>query len=551
MFGADMQTSERDISNILMGFVERKISPQTIADVLRAQISEAAVAVESIDGATCNCVLETLSTGVSTDECTDVVFFLSKHPEFPQFLSFQSASGAMRLLLHFFQATAPDNNNAQKKAEELIEQLSAHILHLCQTHRNMDADEKNRLVNVFKSAQPSLVKSLRNSMHFQHLRFMLITPNDYRYDSNLSGTLPQPMEVFSVLLKTPDEALAQNGISYYKTQPFEKNTQFRIQYLTSMLNSLQLHPSTAFKTSFVMEWIFDKALVEAVLFENTTYEYVSALQMLVTQHGTHLPLLYGLFMAIQKDCSFLASRSMQRNSDTGSMLFEKGVQLAENIFPALVTFAQKEFAFVAKHIANWVLDLPVNNEDVRFFKRIHWRWIRSLALGTWDASLRRPPNWVIEAGSVYCASIFHNAHASWLQSYAFILLEKVYQETLVENFSPTEEHYSYVEFLIRALRKKSPFFASRSESLYALHLLGRLTRSESLQYASVEARFQAQLKSYTQHQFHDESPEFALWKEILLNPDVHAVLGHNPVTRALGVLSNVAHETAQKNKEGE
>jgi hypothetical protein len=188
--------------------------------------------------------------------------------------------------------------------------------------------------------------------------------------------------------------------------------------------------------------------------------------------------------------------------------------------------------------------MPINNEESRFFKRSHWRWIRSLASHIWDASLREPPQWVVEGGSKYCATIFQIAPALWLQEYSYSLLEKVYRETLLDNFEPSTPHIDYVEFLARSMRKKSPFFASRTESLYALKLLSRLTRSETQQFISAEARFQSLLHNI--HHQQELSGEYALWKEILLNSDFENNLGLNSVSRALAVLAKLAKETAKK-----
>jgi hypothetical protein len=94
------------------------------------------------------------------------------------------------------------------------------------------------------------------------------------------------------------------------------------------------------------------------------------------------------------------------------------------------------------------------------------------------------------------------------------------------------------------MRKKSPFFASRTESLYALHLVSRLTRTEAMQYANAEARFQAQIQNSSSQQ--EVSSEFALWKEIILNPNIENDLGNNPVTRSLAILARLAKETSKK-----
>ena len=350
--------------------------------------------------------------------------------------------------------------------------------------------------------------------------------------------------MINIILKASDDHLLRNGTFYYKTNSTNKGTAGRIKHFNTVLNILKTNNITEFKVGFIVEWIFEKSLVEAILHDESHEDFIQSIKFAAENSATQIHIMRGLIRAIQKDFSYLSSHSIQKNQENKSNLLEKAMTLSQNIFPILVTLTEKDNNLISKYIANWAIEMPLQNEESRFFKRFHWRWIRTLAAHIWDASLREPPQWVIEGGSNYCAIIFQTAPALWLQEYSYSILEKVYRETLNDNFEPAKPHYDYVEFVARSMRKKSPFFASRTESLYALHLLSRLTRTEALQYASADARFQAQLQNAPTHQ--DISPEFALWKEIILNPNIEENLGSNPVSRSLAVLARLAKETSKK-----
>lgn len=565
------------VSHMLMGFVERKISPQTIADVLRAQIFESQIPINHLNRDTCCGILEAITHANSTKECCDLVLYLSTHPSFPQELSFKAAVGALCVLLRygqnkvqeykkFTELSNPKSNcndsyeqdffsldifndsykeashflkNA-KKIDTLIEDLSLYILDIFQTKPHLVySDVKENLIQFIKNTNPDFTKILQQCVHFQHLRFTILTKTKDSFGGEVTGVLPRPVDMISLLLKTSDEHLLRNGIAYYKTEPLEKNSSGRIKYLKSIIESLQTISFSDVKNAFFMEWVFENALNEAIENENITYEFVNAIKYVMENFGTQCSYVKGLLKAIQNSYSSLG------NFNKSSSL-EKANHLLSSIFLNLVTLGEKDLNYVSKNIANWALELPIPNEQYRFFQKNHWRWIRSLSAKIWDASLREPPSWVVEAGSVYCASIFHAAPALWLQEYAVSLIERVYHEIQVERFQPTNEHFNYVEYLLRCIRKKSPFFASRTESLVALHFLSRLTQTEISHFANAKSRFQSLLPSYSASQIQN-SPEFLLWKKLLENEEeFKQSLGNNPVTQALAILMKLSEETARK-----
>jgi hypothetical protein len=541
---AEQQSTDGIVSHMLMGFVERKISPQTIADVLRAQIFESNVPSYLLNTATCNGILEAVTHSNSTEDCSDLVFYLATHPQFPEFLSFKSATGSLRVLLRYVQKNFQHDSHNPLKIDKMIEVLSEKVLSFFHSRKPIDLNDKASLTAAIKMTNPFLSKMMRNSSNFQHLRFMLMSPNDYINDTTVATIRPEPLEMINIILKSTDDHLHHNGTFYYKTNPTLIGTTNRIKHLNTVLDIIKSNKLSEFKIGFIIEWLFEKALVETILHEDNYDNFTRAIITATENSTTHVQIIRGLIKAIQKDFSFINSHPLQKIKENSENLFEKATLLTQCIFPVLETLTEKDSQYVSKYIANWAIEMPINNEESRFFKRSHWRWIRSLASHIWDASLREPPQWVVEGGSKYCATIFQIAPALWLQEYSYSLLEKVYRETLLDNFEPSTPHIDYVEFLARSMRKKSPFFASRTESLYALKLLSRLTRSETQQFISAEARFQSLLHNI--HHQQELSGEYALWKEILLNSDFENNLGLNSVSRALAVLAKLAKETAKK-----
>jgi len=291
-FNAEQQSTDGIVSHMLMGFVERKISPQTIADVLRAQIFESQIPVQLLNSETCNGILEAITLANSTEECSDLVLYLSTHPDFPECLTFKSAAGALQVLLRYAQKkvemykkqiafrgqqlnyddfleqnffTLDDSPEVSllgdvKRIDILIEEISAKILNIYQTsEHSIDFIVKENLANFIKSSNPVFTKILRSSVHFQHLRFIFSNP---QAGTTVKGFLPKPYDMIILLLKTPDEQLLRNGVGSYKTEPAEKNSSGRIKYLRSVIESLQTSP-TEIKKSFLIEWLFDKSLLEA------------------------------------------------------------------------------------------------------------------------------------------------------------------------------------------------------------------------------------------------------------------------------------------------
>jgi len=517
-----MNSSDGNVSYMLMGFVERKISPQTIADVLRAQIFESQISIQLIDSATCNGILEAITLSSSVEECADLVLYLSTHPNFSENLSFKAAAGSLCVLLKSLE------HNTEQKILDLIENLSAHILNIFYTNSQINHQEtQNYLSQYLKNFMSTLLLDKDN---FKKLRLVFLNTNKDNFDTVIKGILPKPFEMLSTLQKTAPDQLLRNGIDTYKTESAEKYSSGRLKYLPSVLETLLINSASDAKIIFLVEWIFTNSLFEAMHNENSSFEFTIALKHVFENYSAQSCIIKGLINAIQKDYGKINDLA-------------KANRLTAPIFIQFVSLAEKDLNFFTKNIANWALEISLQNEQLRFFTKSSWRFIRTLATKTWDASLREPPAWINNSGSLYCAQIFHIAPALWLQEYAHLLIEQVYHETLVERFHPTPEHYNYIEYLIRCIRKKSPFYASRTESLFALHLLSRLTSSEEQHYAAAKTRFHTLLPNSTAVQI-QLSPELLMWKQILENEEnFKNKLGNNPVTRAIAILRQLSNNS--------
>ncbi len=535
-------TTDSVVSHILMGFVERKISPQTIADVLRAQIFESGIPIHLLSPETSNGILEAVTNANSTEDCVDLIFYLCGHDKFPAFLSLKSSTGILRTLLRYAQKNNSVEMLTEHSIENIIEKLSECALNFFHSGKSIDAFDKTQLMNSLQTLPSAFSQLMRSCVHFQHLRFLLLTPQNELLESCLvEGTLPQVLDVLRVIMETPDETLAQKGVSFYKSEPVEKNSSSRLRHYYTFLDAIKENQFTDFKVSFLMEWLFEKSLVDAVVNEFTTYEFIATVKNCAENCCSHIPIMKGLIRAIQKDFSFLGAHPIQKTNDHQPNLLDKARKLTQHLFPPLVTLAEKDFHFVSKNIANWAVEQNVPKEEFRFFKKSDCRWIRVLGQKSWDSSLQELPEWILEKGSLYAAIIIHCAPGNWIQEHSFPLFEKIYKKSLAESFVPQPEHINYIEFIIRATRKKSSIFCSRMETIYALHLLSKLSNNEAFLYENFVKKFETQLENW-KVSGSEISSEFHLWKEIYNHVSGENILGDNKVTKAMAVLARLAFE---------
>ncbi len=442
-----------------------------------------------------------MSEDILNPKTADPTQVMSYHIDFSDFLSFDEAVTSFCNFLDQFRDLANESILSETQHQQLnetallLDRLSARFIALLQGKENLNPSKKSELVRAFNEYPIISVKTLNTKKNFQHLRFMLTSLQNYP-NEKVAGSLidGMPSEVFELLLNTSDEILSTQGVHFYKTKFIDQHSleNSRLQFAHVFLNTVRQNDMSDFKREFIVEWVFESALLNALLHDELIYTFVSILKDTLKNFGTDIPIMHGLLRALQKDHTTLCKSAAQKEKGFDSGIIERAGVLIEPLFPHLVSMAKEHLSFVSKSIVGFVFDLSVSKEDYRLFKWNQWRWVRMLATGSWDASLREPPGWVISGGSQYCAVIFDAAPPVWLKSYAYLLIERVYAETLVDGFMPTLQHYDYIEFLVRCLKKKSPHFSSHHDSYLVLDLLSRLTPREAnkelnLKYSSVPA----------------------------------------------------------------
>lgn len=400
------------------------------------------------------------------------------HINFSDFLNFQEAIQSLCQLIE--QLNQLNQIDAEKRSKQdilsvgnLIEKISERLLSFLQENETLNAHEKQELTKALQSTANLFPKMLGKKKNFQHLRFMLMTIlDDKREDTFVSPVQSVPSEVFDILIQTSDDTLRTRTVNLYKTKFIDKNSHefSRLHYIHEFLPRLYQDNISDFKREFITEWIFEGALLNALLNEDLIYTSIMAFKDMMRNFGSDATFVHGFLRALQKDMMILG---------TTNDALEQASSLVESIFPLLVSLAKENLSYVSKQIIGFIFDLPIPKEEYRLIKWNQWRWIRMLATTVWDASLREPPSWVIASGSLYCALVFDAAPAIWLQEYAYLLIERVYAETLVEGFVPTSQHYDYVEFLVRCLKKKAPYFASHGDTNLCLQILSRITSRET------------------------------------------------------------------------
>ena len=67
--------------------------------------------------------------------------------------------------------------------------------------KQVSTEDKANLTVLIKTTNPTLAKLMRNSPHFQQLRFMLMSPTDYTHETTLATVRPEPLEMVNIIFK--------------------------------------------------------------------------------------------------------------------------------------------------------------------------------------------------------------------------------------------------------------------------------------------------------------------------------------------------------------
>lgn len=544
--GANPPSTEQVISTLLMSFVERKVSPQTIADVVRAQVTENGIHADSLNSATCNGIIEVVTTAPSVGDCADLLFFIAGHKQFPQSLSPKAALGGLAYLLRRAQVYLNHSDallrrqylNATEgfalQVYKLVEQDSAEINHA----------DRLRLINVVKTQDPALVRLFSASDQLNKLKELLLAPVA-RITAALGGASSgagkaiTPDQIIQEISTTADHTLALKGVAAFKLSSQFGGHLWKLQNSEACLAFLDDGAMSAFQLSFFAEWFFDGLFREAVLNPSAEQNVLQLMRRILTQKAADMSIIKGLVRSLQRDFSQVQVEF--QNQTAAPSVLNKANAIVNQFFLNLLPAIEQNQQLYARQFMPWALQLPVHPPETRIMTRSQWQWLRTLTSQTWEEDLREPPQWIVSNASRFAAHIFLMAPNFWLHDFAFQLFEKLYVESLTPHFQTSKHHVEYVEFLVRALRKKSPFFASRPETLAALKALGVASPHEEqlLQLALTRAKINAR-----------SSGETLKEHEFLLELSNHGVqsdhYGQNPISRTLNLMIRASRDSSRQ-----
>ncbi|MFZ9520986.1 MAG: hypothetical protein ACO3A4_10970 [Silvanigrellaceae bacterium] len=545
--GATPPSTEQVISTLLMSFVERKVSPQTIADVVRAQVTENGIQVDSLNPATCNGIIEVVTSAASVGDCADLLFFITNHSQFPTSLSPKAALGGLAYLLrrsqvflnHSDALTRRQYLNAAEcfaqQVYKLIEQDSSEINHA----------DRLRLINVVKTQDPSMARLFSASEQLNKLKELLLAPVS-RITAALGGIpvsaggkASAPDQLIQEISTTADHTLALKGVSAFKLSSQFGGHLWKLQNAEACLAFLEDGAMSAFQLSFFAEWFFDGLFREAVLNPAAEQGVLQLMRRMLTQKAADMSVIKGLVRSLQRDFSQIQVEF--QNQSAAPSVLNKANAIVNQFFLSVLPAIEQNQQLYTRQFTPWALQLPVHPSETRIITRAQWQWLRTLTSQKWEEDLREPPQWIVSNASRFAAQVFLMAPNFWLHDFAIQLFEKLYVESLTPQFQPSRHHVEYVEFLVRALRKKSPFFASRPETLAALKALGVASPHEEqlLQLALTRAKLNARSggESIKEHEF-------------LLELSNHGTqsdhYGQNPVSRTLNLMIRACRDSSRQ-----
>ncbi|MCA2959856.1 MAG: hypothetical protein IOD12_06350 [Silvanigrellales bacterium] len=542
--------SEVLLSQLLLSFVERRVNPQTIADVVRAQIHEAKISPNALSCATRNGILEVLTTNVATSlssaDCLDIVLWTARHTDFPVGLSARACIGSLSLLLRRAGShLASSENGARREFLRVVEGVAQGLLvHL---QGNLDPHERLRAINVFKGADahaarlcaalPALGEArdaCLRGMHAATKQGALGGLQGRSAQGVHGGLAPTPQDILATIVGESDHVLALKGTSHYRLPLAAQKEAWRMRNVNTLLTLLSDPGLSEFQIGFLVEWFFDGAARDAALDETRAHAYKQGLQDLFAQQSQTPAAVKGLLRAVQRDLSLVALD--HASPCTEAPAYQRALTKASWVLPHLLTLAERDGPSFARDIAQWALQLPVAPAESRLFTRAHWQWIRVLATREWEEDLRAPPPWVQASADAHGAQIFSMAPHSWLHAHGYLIVERLHAEALSSRFVLGRHHYDYVEFLVRTLRKKSPAFASRPETLIALKLLKRLQVHEEHQLQLAETRARMSTRRSADNEF---------FLDLVSGAQRVETLASTPVARALAILCKVLSPRAR------
>lgn len=528
----DTSQADQVLGKLIMGFVERRVSPQTIADVVLAQISEEDNLPGDLSAATCNGVLEALSSSSTISGIQEIIIFLSRRDDFPRFLSPSAAMGSLcALLLNPVLNDAPSDARFRNMLR-ILDALGKHNVEILAHYKGSPAlkPARMRLTNALKSAHHLISRSEQACPNLMVLRQVLLKGIEPTTDLLGPATLSSVQNVIAAIVNTPDHVLAHHTPRDYRSSSLAGDECTKLDSLDAVIKNLSNGSASRFQCSFLVEWIFAGCLRQACLDGTAETSLTQAIDLIIANAPQRIDVCKGVIRALQKDLSLL-------HSDFGTVQGAKdrldhAQQIASHIFHALWTQKVYSWRWIAQELLPWALQLPCYPTESRLVTRGQVEWLQIMETHEWSEGVTEPPSWIVRDASRTSASVFQIAPGQWLQLFAEPFVEALHRESTSLGFVLTSAHIDFVEYLVRTLRRKSPLFASEAETLICLQVLGRARLCEQNQMKLAVTRLRLQSSGGAAQR---EQTRFLLG--LLTQPQQIEALGPNPIARALALLA--------------
>jgi hypothetical protein len=530
--GSEGSHADQVLGKLIMGFVERRVSPLTIADVVLAQISEGDCQPSDLSTATCNGILEALASTSTLSGMQEIISFLARRDDFPRFLSPSAAMGTLcSLLLNPFLQDEPSEHRFRETLR-ILDALGKHnveILALYKGSTELKA-AKMRLTNALKSAHHLISNAGQTCPHLMVLRQVLLKGVEPSTELLGPATFTSVQSVITAITNTPDHVLVHHIPRDYRTTTVAGQECSKLDFLDAVLKALASGSATRFQCGFLVEWLFAGCLRQACLDGDAEACLIHAIDLIIHNAPQRLDVCKGVIRALQKDLSVL-------HSDFGNITgaterLERARQTAAQVFHALWSQKGHPWQWIAQELLPWALQLPCYPPESRLVTRSQVEWLQMMQTRQWSEGVTEPPGWIVREASRTTAVVFQMAPGHWLQLFAEPFVDALHREATSSGFILASEHIDFVEYLVRTLRRKSPLFASEAETLVCLQILGRARLSEQNQMKLAVTRLRLQSSGGAVQR---EQTRFLLG--LLTQMQQVEALGPNPVARALSLLA--------------
>jgi hypothetical protein len=534
------------LSHLVMGFIERRVSPQTIADVMMEQCRDDSQAAATLNAATLNGVVEAITSATAVQGLLEILIKAGARLDFPHVLTPTATVGSLAALLAQPIALLERSNQDGDAVWHVLEGLGRRTADIvARDPQGQTRAARMRLINALKSAPAVINKLAGFCPSLLILRQLLLRSAPQDREGSDVGSFPSVGALFIALSNTPDHVLVHHMVSDYHVGTLHQSPLDKLGFLGDLCAALndQVKPFSAYQSAFVVEWLFFGTLRLAMGHPTSMRQLTEAVSQLFAQTAVRTDVLKGVTRSFQRDLSLALSDAPIHGGPMGQLRLKLTDDGADVLFGALAGQQTALWNRLAVEFIPWALQLSCHPAESRLVTRERLEWLRVLEQRDWLEGLGAPPRWVVSDASKTAALIFQMAPGSWLQHHAAPFVDKLHQESLGHDFVLAKAHADFVEFLIRTVRKKAPIFASEVDTLIALQILGRAHESEQNQIRLAVARLRMMVSQASADQ---EGAQMSL--SLLSNPQAVERLGPHPLARALCLFGRTAQRVFEKCK---